>query len=308
MALTAEQLKGRKVGIGGSDASAVLGVSRWKNPLQVFLEKTSESLENIYEEQDNGPAYFGNILEDIVAQEFEKKTGKKVEKVVQQLSHPDYPFLIANIDRKVVGEDAVLECKTTSAWNEKYWEEEDVPIEYLIQTMHYMAVNNYKKGYLAVLVGGNKFIWKEIHRNEELIKKIVDREVHFWNEFVLKKVPPAIDGSEASAKIIKALYPFADDTEVVNLSDDFNSLLDERDKIKGELDTLEDRKKEIENKIKFELGNAGIGLTSKYQVTFKNQVSGRLNGKALEKDHPEIFNAYVDNSTIRVLRIKELKK
>lgn len=307
MALTAEQLKGRKLGIGGSDSSAVLGLSRWKNPLQIFLEKTSETLENIYEEQDNGPAYFGNILEDIVAQEFEKKTGKKVEKVVEQLSHPDYPFLIGNIDRRVVGEDAVLECKTTSAWNDKYWEDEDVPMEYLVQTMHYMAVTGYKKGYLAVLIGGNKFVWKEIQRNDELIQKIVDREVHFWNEFVLKKIPPAIDGSEASSKIIKSLYPFANDTEIVSLSSDFDKRITDLVEIKNQIKQLSEKKDELENLIKFELGNAGMGISDNFRVTYKNQVSGRLNSKALQKDHPEIYASYVDNSTIRVLRIKELK-
>src|SRR5699024_5782940 len=122
--------------IGGSDASIILGLNKYKTPFELWLEKTGQSH---LEDTAGEAAYFGNLLEDMVAKEFEVRSGKKVRRNNFMLQHPDHPFIMANIDRKVVGEQAVLECKTASAFLAKDWESEEIPDNYLVQVQHYLG-------------------------------------------------------------------------------------------------------------------------------------------------------------------------
>src|SRR5690606_3541619 len=99
-----EWLHARAKGIGGSDASVILGLNKWKTPFELWLEKTGQV---IPESSQSEAAYWGTVMEDIVAKEFETRTGKKVRRRNATFQHPKYPFLIANVDRLVVGEKAI---------------------------------------------------------------------------------------------------------------------------------------------------------------------------------------------------------
>src|SRR5699024_10850639 len=191
-----EWLQERQSGIGGSDAGTILGVNKWKSKTQLFFEKTNPELK---QEVDNEYIYWGNVLEDIVAKEFENRTGKRVRRDNRMLRHPEHDFMLANMDRVVVGEKALLECKTTSQYNKDLWEGDDIPAQYLCQVQHYMAVTGYKKAYIAVLLGGNTFIWKEIDRDEELINILIEAEKESWENNVQAGEIPDIDGSETTS-------------------------------------------------------------------------------------------------------------
>ena len=305
MGMTLQQLENRRIGLGGSDASAVLGLNHFKTPLQVFMEKV-QGLTGFDEQEDNGPSYFGNILEPIVAEEFSKKTGLQVEIKSEQLVHPEYPFIIGNLDRFIVGENAFLECKTTSAWNDKFWEGDEVPLAYIIQCMHYMALTGFDAGYIAVLIGGNQFKWKKIERNEELIKKIIDKEVFFWKEFVEKKVPPVVDGSPASSELVKFLYPKAKDGEVIRLDEKFNDSLSRRETLKEELKKLQFEYDEIENTVKMFMGEFPAAINDVYKIDWKNVSQMRLDGKRLEEEMPDIYKKYLSPSSYRRMTITNL--
>ena len=184
-----EWLLDRRKGIGGSDVATILGLNKWKSPYQLWLEKTGQI---DLEHTESEPAYWGNVLEEIVAKEFQERTGKKVRRRNQVFEHPLHPFLRANIDRDVVGENAILECKTANAFLGKEWEGEEVPLSYLCQVQHYMNVLNKKYCYIAVLIGGQKFIWKRVDRDQELIDMITERLVEFWETNVLDGQEPVI--------------------------------------------------------------------------------------------------------------------
>lgn len=141
--LTKEQIANRVNFIGASDCSGVLGLSHWESPLSIWGYKTK--LLEPPDLSDVLAVELGNELEDFVARRFEKETGKKVERVDETLFHPKFTFIGANLDRIVVGEDAVLECKTTSAWKEKDWVDEEIPQEYILQVLHQLAVSGKKK-------------------------------------------------------------------------------------------------------------------------------------------------------------------
>ena len=250
----------------------------------------------------------GNQLEDMVAKEFTNRTGKKVRKRNFMFSHPEYPFIIGNIDREVVGEKALLECKTCSSYVAKEWEGEEIPPSYLIQVQHYLAVTGYEKGYIAVLIGGQKFVWKEIQRDEELIQIIIEAERNFWANHIEKKVPPALDGSSAAEKFLEEKYKIAEPGLSIDLKSEYADLTDEYLSIKDKIKQLEEQAKMIENNIKNELGEAETGFTPIYQINWKTVTSNRVDSKLLKENYPDIYQKVIKESNSRRFTIKSLKE
>ena len=298
-----EWLKARQAGIGGSDAGTILGVNKWKSKTQLFFEKVNPELK---QQVDNEFIYWGNVLEDVVAKEFEARTGKKVRKNNKMLRHPEHEFMLANLDRVIVGEKALLECKTTSQYNIDQWKDDEIPASYLCQIQHYMAVTGYEKAYIAVLCGGNQFIWKEVPRDDELIEIIINAEKDFWYNNVLAGVIPEIDGSDATKDFLNHMYKDIDETEVL-LSDDVETLLTALEQVKQEEKELKELKTQYENKIKHILGNNLAGKTSGYQITWKPQVRKTLDTKKIREIYGEQLDPYYKETETRVLKIKQIK-
>lgn len=299
-----EWLKARQSGIGGSDAGTILGVNKWKSKTQLFFEKVNPELK---QQVDNEFIYWGNVLEDVVAKEFETRTGKKVRKNNKMLRHPEHEFMLANLDRVIVGEKALLECKTTSQYNIDQWNDDEIPASYLCQIQHYMAVTGYEKAYIAVLCGGNQFIWKEVPRDDELIEIIINAEKDFWYNNVLAGVIPEIDGSDVTKDFLNHMYKDIDENEI-QLSDDVETLLTALEQVKQEEKELKELKTQYENKIKHILGNNLAGKTSGYQVTWKPQVRKTLDTKKIREIYGEQLDPYYKETETRVLKIKKQDK
>ncbi|WP_068672307.1 YqaJ viral recombinase family protein [Oceanobacillus sp. Castelsardo] len=298
-----EWLEERTKGIGGSDASIILGLNKYRTPFELWLEKTGQTH---VEESQAEAAYFGNLLEEVVAKEFEVRSGKKVRRNNFMMQHPKFNFITANIDRKVVGEDAILECKTASAFLAKDWESEEIPAPYLVQVQHYLGVTGYKHAYIAVLVGGQRFIWKDIERDEELIQMIFDAEVHFWNHHVLGNVPPALDGSSAAEKFLKERYEESDPEKIVDLSFGYKEKLDNYLELKQNIKQLQELAKQTENELKHELKEAETGFVKNYQVDWKPVTSNRVDSKLLKSKYPDIYNSVLKQTTSRRFGVKEI--
>lgn len=290
----------RKSGIGGSDASAILGFNGYKSAFQLYVEKTSD----LVEESDSEAAYWGNILEDIVAKEFAKQTGKKIRKLNRMLRHPKYHFMTANLDRDVVGEKAFLECKTASEYLKDSWRGDNVPAAYLCQVQHYLAVTGYEKAYIAVLIGGNKFVWKEIQRDDEFIELMIEREKDFWEKHVLKNVAPPIDGSDATSDLLKKMYP-EDDGSAITLDEQMNAVIEAIESLKAEEKQLKTQREHYENQLKMTLADAKEGHSNRFKVTYKTIKSNRIDSKRLKAEQPDIYKKYCNESLSRRLSIEE---
>ena len=294
-----EWLELRKSGIGGSDAASILGFNKWKSAFQLYIEKTSDFVEEI----DNEFIYWGNVLEDVVATEFARRTGKKVRRRNQMLRHDDYPFMTANLDRVVVGERAILECKTTSQYNKEAWEGDNVPAAYICQVQHYLAVTGYDKAYIAVLIGGNNFVWKEIERDDEFIELMIEHEKNFWENHVIANVPPAIDGSPSASEFLSKMFP-EDDGSAMMLDSQMATIIEAIESLKAEEATLATQRKEYENQLKLTLGDAAEGHTPEYKVTYKSYVSTRIDATRIKKERPDLHEEYSKQTTARRLTIK----
>lgn len=298
-----EWLKERQRGIGGSDVGAILGVNKWKTPFQVYLEKTEEITE--VNEQSEA-AYWGTELEDMVAREFAKRTGKKVRRDTKHFISKDYPFMVANIDRRVVGENAILECKTVNQFGAKEWEGEDIPASYLLQVQHYLYVTGAEKGYIAALIGGQRFVWKEVPKDEELISMIIEAEKDFWHK-VQNGIPPTLDGSSAAEKYLNERYKTEEPGYSVDLTSEYETMIDEYMDLKERHKELGEEVKAIENNIKLALKDAEIGHVKGYEVSWRTVTTNRADTKVLKAKYPEIYKEVCKTSYSRRFGIKEEK-
>lgn len=266
MPITEAQRKERVNYIGATDAAAVLGLSRWTTPLQVWAEKTG--LLEPEDISDKLPVKLGNKMEHIVVELFEEETGKKCHRVNETRYHPKHAFLAANIDRRVVGEEAILECKTTSAWKAKEWEGEEIPREYLIQVYAQLMVTGAAYAYLAVLIGNQSFIWKRIERDPELMRDMEAKLVDFWTTYVVPKVRPSvIMGSDQDT--LYRLYPKEKAGTSVALGDDIVRLIESRSALLTDKAAISKQIDSIDAEIKAALGDHEIGMAGKYKITWK---------------------------------------
>lgn len=293
----------RRKGIGGSDAASIAGVNRWKSPIGVYLEKIGEAPES--KPLNEEATYWGNVHEETVAKEFSKRTGLKVRRRNAILKHPDYDWILGNVDRMIVGKKEGLECKTASEYLKTEWEGEEIPISYLLQCQHYMAVTGYQAWWIAVLIGGNKFVYKRIERDEELIESLIGIEKDFWENHVLKKVPPMMDGSQASEDLIKALYPESEPDSEIELPSESKAMIQQFEEAKQAEKEAAERKKEAENRLKNLLGTYEKGFADNHVITWKQHVRNNFDSKTFKKEHPDLYKKYAKTTQQRRFSIKE---
>lgn len=296
-----EWLDARKNGIGGSDVSAIAGLNKWKSPVGVYLDKIGASPD---EDSAGEAAYWGNVMEDVVAQEFSIRTGLRVRRRNAILKHPEYPFMLANVDRLIVGKREGLECKTASEYLKGSWEDEEIPAAYLLQIQHYMAVTGYDAWHIAVLIGGNKFLYKKVERDEELISYLITIEKNFWKENVLKQIPPMFDGSDASVDLLKALYPESVPDSEVQLPGDAGTFIEALDEIDVELKSMVLQKKEYENQIKDMMKDNEKAYSGERTITWKSYDTNRFDSKRFKVEEPDLYKKYVNTTTARKFVIK----
>lgn len=197
-----EWLALRKTGIGGSDAGAVCGLNPYSSPMQVFYDKTTDKIE----ESSSEAARIGNDLEDYAAKRFTEATGLKVRRSNYMFRSVEHPFMIADVDRLVAGEDAGLECKTTSAYNADKWKNGDIPVHYVMQCYHYMAVTGRRTWYIAAVILGREFTYRKLTWDDSLVAGMIEAEKNFWHGYVMPgKIPPP-DGSSICDKVLDRYY------------------------------------------------------------------------------------------------------
>lgn len=294
-------LEYRKLGIGGSDASVVCGINRYKSPVELWMEKTDQLP---YQEAGEA-AYWGTQLESLVRTEFTKRTGIVVDQVHQILQSEEHPFMLANLDGQCLHPDYGMcgfEAKTASAYKAGEWDDA-IPDEYQLQIQHYMAVTGYPGFYTAVLIGGNTFRWKFIKRDEELISMLIELETDFWNH-IQDLTPPAMDGSDAAARFLADRFPDSIPKSQIDLPETASELLQQYDAACEQLTIFTEQKQEAENRLKEMLGEHEIGTAGDRVITWKSFVQERLDSKTLKAEHPILYKKYTNKTSYRRFSVK----
>lgn len=300
----------RTKGIGGSDVAAILGVSQWTSQYEVWQQKVGikQSKENVIEIAEEGaiisdPMGWGDRLESIIASYFEASTGKKVKRHNKRLTHAQYDFLNANVDRMVIGEKSGLEIKTANQYKAEEFKD-SIPIEYQCQIQHYMNVTNYKRWYLAVLIGGQHFLWRTVERDDQFISFYQEKCINFWKNNVLTKTPPEVGHLDWNA-----FSPSNSDKEVelevdaAEAAKTYLSLIETKrnldERIKGQQALI---KKGLADK------NGNKANTGDASITFTTQSRTSVNSKKLRAEFPDAYAACAETKESHILRIKKINR
>ena len=312
----AEWLEERRKSIGGSEIGAILGLNQYAGPFSVWANKTGK----IPDAEPNEAMRQGADLEDYVARRFSERTGLRVERVNYLLRNTEYPHIHANIDRRIVGERAGLECKTASALNTSRFADGEFPASYYAQCVSYMAVTELPRWYLAVLILGRDFkiyqlaterdaevpAWCEssVYVAPEEFAGIRDAAADFWRYVETGTEPPA-DGIEATGEALAALYPESngESVDLFGCEDLFQRYMDARSRLQ-EIERVVD---EYGNQIRQRLGEYEAGSCGRYAATWKTQSRRSLDAKALQAEYPEIdMTPFYRTSTYRRFSVKEV--
>ena len=291
-------LRYRKRGIGGSDAGAVCGLNPYRTAIQVYYDKTSDEIEEI----DNEAMRQGREFEDYVAGRFCEASGKKVRRANAMYYDEKNPFMLADVDRMVVGENAGLECKTASPYMAEKWEDGKIPLSYQIQCHHYMSVCNTDAWYIAVLIYGKEFKYYRIERDEQVIADLIRIEKEFWRDHVMKRVMPDPDGSKTADAAIAERFKISRDI-TIPLSG-FDARLKRREELLSVMGHMEAEKRQIDQELKLYLGDAEMAENEHYRVSWKNVSRSSLDERRLKEEQPEVYEKYRRVTTSRRFTVK----
>lgn len=296
-------IEARRASIGGSDAAAIMGLNPYSSPVRVWAEKLGKA----QPKPDNEAMRQGRDLEDYVARRFIEATGKSVDYEPDAfIRNEKYPWAHANPDRMVVGENAGLECKTTSSLRLREFKNGSYPDTYYAQCVHYMAVTGADRWYLAVLVLGKDFFVYTIERDQDEINALMAEEERFWNNYVRPQVQPPVDGSEATSDALDEIYRHVADLTVPLQGRE--ELIGEYVDLKRQLKALTDRKREIEQTIATDLGEASKGACGSYIVSWSPRTRSTFDVQRFTLDNPNIdLSPYYKLTSYRQFGLKEVK-
>ena len=210
MSLTEAQLEERRTGVGGSDAATVLGINPFSTAYELYLDKLGQAPEEEISPFKAAAFYWGSVLEQPVADRYAEDTGYKVQKANNLIRSKEHPFMIANIDRKVVGEDRRIGFEAKTSARPEGWGESgsnEIPAYIMCQVQHYLAVTGYDVWDLAVLIGNRDYRSYRITPIPEIIEQLIEAETEFWDRVQAKAPPEPQWQSAATTRLIKSLYP-----------------------------------------------------------------------------------------------------
>lgn len=246
-------LKARRLGIGSSDAPAILGVSQFRGPLAVYAEKIG-----VQEDKEATEAMeWGLLLEPLIIRKFAKETGREGIPERALLSNIERPWMMATLDATQLAADqaelGILEIKATghrvSSWDE------GIPADVFVQVQHQFAVTGLQWGSVAVLQRGCALKYADVERNDAFIAgTLLPALEEFWTR-VKNQEPVDPDGSESARDALKALYP-QDSGRIITLPGEFIDLDRERQRLDEVIGEAEKRHELLTQRIKIAMGDA----------------------------------------------------
>lgn len=289
--------------IGGSDAGTVLGFDTYKSPYTLWAEKTGR----IEAFSGNIITQVGSYLEEFVAKLFTEQTEKKVRRQNATVVNDKYSFACANVDRLIVGEPALLEIKTTNSFPiMRRCKNGEFPEKWYCQMMHYMAVTELKKAYLAVLINCREFKVFELERDESEIEALMAAEAEFW-QYMQNDTPPAVDGTESTTDAVNKIYPQAIDKDVIDMTGCSGDIA-EYIALKQQEKAIQQLIDKCSNNIKEHMGNAEKGTVGQYTVSWTNMARKTFDTKRFKEENRNIdLDKYYKSTEYRQFKITQVE-
>lgn len=287
-----EWLQVRKQGIGSSDAASAVGLCPYKSQLELWMEKTGRTVRNEEPGQDS-PMYWGTLLEPFVAAAYAERTDRKVRRLNAVLQHPTYSFMLANIDREVVGaaDVQILECKTAGEFGSRLWRD-GVPEYVQLQVQHQLAVTGKQAADVAVLLCGQKLEVHRIERDEEVISRLIVLEARFWDH-VTEDTPPPADGSESAARALRSLYGGNDTSIDFSGDSELSSIFGELVSLREEIARMDKRAEQLRQQLEQSMGDASKAIFQGGEITYRRSKDGSgVDLKRLAEAHPDLVTEF----------------
>jgi putative phage-type endonuclease len=291
-----EWLALRRAGIGGSDIAALLGMSRYTSPYELYLDKRGELPDLPRPGRLERAARWGNLHEPLLAAEFTRACGLATRRV-GMIRHQDEPWMLVNLDRQVLGcpdGPCALEIKNRSAYKAAEWGEsgdpDGVPDTEALQTHWEMIVPGYRHMHVAVLINGNDDRYYRVNWDEQIAGDVTAMARSFWQR-VLDGSPPPVDGSEAVTDLLATLWPGKPDTEKVVSRDMSAGLLARRTALKSDIAALKEQLDEAENRLAALLGEAEAAVWDG-ETLFTRKQNGGFSPKRFTAAHPDLAEKY----------------
>jgi putative phage-type endonuclease len=248
----------RAKAIGASEMPSLFGVG-WETPLQLYARK----LGAIGRTEESEAMEIGTLIQPTIAALLERRTNLHIIEAPQNefLRHSEFPFIGCTPDAYLASDErpdmGVAEYKNVGHHSAGDWDE-GVPLRTQVQIQGQLAVTGYQWGVAAALLGGNKFVWHRVERNEAFISTLIETCREFWRR-IQDQDPPPVDGDKRTTAALFALHP-NDNGESVQLPDELTETAEELAALDRVIKDAEERQAEITNSIRSLIGDATYGL------------------------------------------------
>lgn len=340
-----EWLAQRRNGITGTDIGGLLGITSYKSPMSIYVDKVSPPM---HQKDPTEGMLLGQHLEEPIAQLWlAKNPGHVLRKINTTIQSRELPWAMSNIDRHIIKPvEGLVECKLVGLQKAKEWKDGAIPDEYYVQVMWQMITTGIKEVNVAALIGGNSFEQRVVKYDEAVAQDLIKVASDFWHNHVLTRTPPPLDGSTVTTDAIVRMYhgdtsqqareaarAFIGDVDIdlgyeadqllqqyAERSETIKGMKEERDAMTGifiaEWETLTakmleriEEKNVIANELRMKVGQFHKAFTPEGgKVTWMPQTSQRIDSTRLKKEMPEIVAAYSKESTSYPLRVTQPKK
>src|SRR5690625_2452276 len=289
--------------LGGSELAAALGKSPYQTPLQLWMLKTGRSEPFL----STPITEFGHLFEPIMAEKFTELTGLRVRKISDAYEHPGHSFLRGNIDRQIVSSDrhdgpGVLEIKTTNSYRLKN-EQGAYPRSWYYQLQHYLMLTGYEYGYIFFFERDTGIFHDPIYieRDEPFIEQNTQLAINWWRRYIVTDTPP----DPVNHEDVLILYPDAQEGTSLEANPQSYAYYKRLKNVRSRMDELKEHESALQLLLKQEIGDyERLSLADRDLITWKNQVTNRLDTKALKKDHPSLCEQYTKQTETRRFTIK----
>ncbi|MFC8332811.1 YqaJ viral recombinase family nuclease [Streptomyces olivaceus] len=295
----------RRLGIGGSDVAAIVGLDKYRGARHVFEEKHGREIV-----RDNEAMEIGREIEDFIARMFSKRTGVPIATPPGTIGHVDHPWALVNIDRDtldpVTGEVVgPLECKNRSEYQLEEWESEDGPPDAPALQCHWgMTVGGYQRGYVAALVGGNKLRWHVVERDQEMVDHLLDYCGTWYQRHVVEGFPPPVDGLEATKDLLGRLYEVKPEAIAEVDLRKAKELRAQRADLDAQIKALSKQKTAVDNEMRDLAGHADVVRVGA-ATAWTWKANGNFSETDFRKQYPDLAAKYT--KTVTVLDLDRVK-
>lgn len=308
MSTRADWLEWRRCGIGSSDAAAIAGMSPWKSPFALWLEKTGQIRERVEESE---AMRWGTLLEPVIADEVERRTELQIVDRQRCIEDPYEPWRRATLDGIVVAPSdrsqplGNYEGKTTSALRWAFDWSAGMPDHYQLQVQHALAVTAMPKAWVSCLIGGQTLRVFEVERDEAAIELLLSMEREFWARVEGRLPAPPVDGSSHTARALRQAFSEAAPGKVVDLAEDLRPTLTQLREAKATQRVAERWATQAQNVLMAAMGDAEVAyLDGQEVITWREHEDHRLDQKALRAAEPELAERFTRTKTVRTFLLK----